>query len=123
LPHADDYGYQGGSSPAFRWDAKGFGAAYKNAVRRGQWHISLGLWAECLARKENYVEIDAGRVDAWGRPVLKIHVGYGDNEKRLFHNGQQQAAEMLEAAGARRCAPMASTPCRASAVTKSAPRA
>ncbi|MEO7653103.1 MAG: GMC family oxidoreductase, partial [Bryobacteraceae bacterium] len=64
------YGFQGGSSPAFDLNAPGFGASYKEAVRKGHWGINLGLWAECLARKENYVEIDPGRVDAWGIPVL-----------------------------------------------------
>jgi choline dehydrogenase-like flavoprotein len=95
------YGYQGGSSPSFNWSAPGFGAAYKRAVRNGAWHIDLGLWAECLARKENYVEIDRDRVDAWGIPVLKIHAEYGDNEKKLFNDGREQAGAMLEAAGAR----------------------
>ena len=95
------YGYQGGSSPSFNWSAPGFGAAYKRAVRNGAWRIDLGLWAECLARKENYVEIDRDRVDAWGIPVLKIHAEYGDNEKKLFNDGREQAGAMLEAAGAR----------------------
>jgi choline dehydrogenase-like flavoprotein len=95
------YGYQGGSSPSFNWSAPGFGAAYKRAVRNGAWQIDLGLWAECLARKENFVEIDRDRVDAWGIPVLKIHAEYGDNEKKLFNDGREQAGAMLEAAGAR----------------------
>jgi len=95
------YGYQGGSAPAFDFDAPGFGAQYKDAVRQGRWNINLGLWAECLARKENYVEIDRDRVDAWGIPVLRIHAQYGDNEKKLWQDGREQAAAMLEAAGAR----------------------
>jgi choline dehydrogenase-like flavoprotein len=95
------YGYQGGSSPSFNWRAKGFGASYKNAVRQGEWGISLGMWAECLARKENYVEIDRERVDAWGIPVLKITAEYGENEHRLFHDARDQAAAMLEAGGAK----------------------
>ena len=61
----------------------------------------MSMWAECLARKENYVEIDRERVDAWGIPVLKIHAEYGDNEKKLLDDGTEQAAEMLEAAGAK----------------------
>jgi choline dehydrogenase-like flavoprotein len=95
------YGYQGGSSPSFRFDAPGFGAKYKEAVRQGRWTISLGLWGECLARKENYVEIDRSRVDAWGIPVLTISAGWSDNEKKLWQDGREQAAEMLEAAGAK----------------------
>ena len=45
------YGYQGGSTPSFDFDAPGFGARYKAAVRQGHWNINLGLWAECLARR------------------------------------------------------------------------
>jgi len=63
-------------------------------------HRPLAL-AECLARKENYVELDKDRVDAWGIPTLKIHAEYGDNEKKLFDDGRQQAAEMIEAGGAK----------------------
>jgi choline dehydrogenase-like flavoprotein len=96
------YGYQGGSSPSFDMGAPGFGAAYKDAVRaNAKWGIDLTAWCECLARKENYVELDKNRVDAWGVPVLKVNAEYGDNEKKLWDDGREQAAEMLEAAGAK----------------------
>ncbi len=96
------YGYQGGSSPGFHMAAPGFGAKFKEAVRNeGRWGINLGVWAECLARKENYVEIDRRKKDAWGIPVLRIHMAWSDNEKKLFDDARQQAAEMLEAAGAK----------------------
>jgi choline dehydrogenase-like flavoprotein len=95
------YGYQGGSSPGFNWDASGFGASLKEALRTGHWNISLLAFCECLSRKENYVEIDKDRVDAWGIPILKMHAEYGDNEKKLWNDGREQAAEMLEAAGAK----------------------
>jgi choline dehydrogenase-like flavoprotein len=95
------YGFQGGSSPGFNLEAPGFGAKYKEAVRQGRWNINLGLWAECLARKENYVDIDRDRVDAWGIPILRINAEYRDNEKKLWKDGREQAAVMLEAAGAK----------------------
>ena len=95
------YGYQGGSSPNFHFSAPGFGASYKEAVRQGNWTINVGVWGECLARKENYVEIDGDNVDAWGIPVLKIHMVWSDNEKKLFDDGRQEGAAMLEAAGAK----------------------
>jgi choline dehydrogenase-like flavoprotein len=94
------YGYQGGSNPEFTMNAPGFGAQYKEAVRRGRWSISLGVWGECLPRYENFVEIDRDRVDAWGVPVLKIHMQWSDNERKLFEDAQQQAGEMLQSAGA-----------------------
>lgn len=94
------YGYQGGSSPSFNFGAPGFGASYKDAVRKGFWGISINLWGECLARKENFVELDPERVDAWGIPILRISAEWGDNEKKMWHDGREQAAEMLKAAGA-----------------------
>jgi choline dehydrogenase-like flavoprotein len=98
------YGYQGGSTPSFNFGAPGFGKQYKEAVREGTWGINIGLWGECLARKENAVAIDNNRVDAWGVPVLKINAGWSDNERKLWEDGKVQAAEMLEAAGARNVA-------------------
>jgi len=96
------YGYQGWSRPEFAFDAPGFGSEFKRAVReKARWVIGLGLWAECLARWENYVEIDPERTDAWGIPTLKIHMSWSDNELRLYEDARQQAAEMLEAAGAK----------------------
>lgn len=94
------YGYQGGSSPSFKLDAEGFGESYKEAVRRGQWHIGLEGFGECLARWENYCELDKNLVDAWGIPVLHFNVAYGDNELKMGEDIAACAAEMLEAAGA-----------------------
>lgn len=96
------YGYQGGSSPNFNFGAPGFGASYKEAVRTtGNWGINITAWAECLPRKENYVEIDKNKVDAWGIPALKINASWSDNELKLWNDSRDAAAEMLEAAGAR----------------------
>ncbi len=94
------YGYQGGSSPGFSTGAPGFGASYKEAVRAGNYGINISLWGECLARKENFVEIDPERVDAWGIPILKVQCEWSDNEKKLWQDGREQGAQMLEAAGA-----------------------
>lgn len=104
------YGYQGGSSPNFNFGAAGFGADYKAAVRDGQWSIGIGMWGECLARKENYVEIDRNKVDAWGIPVLKVNCAWGDNEMKMWADGKVQAAEMLEAAGAKNVRTYSDTP-------------
>jgi choline dehydrogenase-like flavoprotein len=95
------YGYQGGSMPSFSFGAPGFGKAYKDGVRNGQFGMSLGLWGECLARAENHVTLDKGKRDAWGIPTLRISADWSDNEKKLWEDGRNQAAEMLEAAGAK----------------------
>lgn len=95
------YGYQGGCAPAFDFAAPGFGKTFKEGVHKARWNASLAFFGESLARKENFVEIDKEKKDAWGIPVLKISASWSDNERAMFHDAQQQAAEMLEATGAK----------------------
>ena len=98
------YGYQGGGSRE-GWqrgmNQVGFGAEFKKALRRpGPWHFSFYGFGECLPNRENYVEIDKEKNDAWGIPALKIHCVFGDNEKAILKDMSIQGAEMLAAAGA-----------------------
>lgn len=95
------YGFQGSAVPAFNFDAPGFGAGYKRAVKEGVYGISLVAFGECLARNENYVSIDPTLKDAWGIPALHISMFYGENEKALQEDAAETGAEMLEAAGAK----------------------
>jgi choline dehydrogenase-like flavoprotein len=54
-----------------------------------------------LSRFENYVEIDPGGVvDAWGIPVLRIHIQHSENEREMGRNAAETAAEILKATGA-----------------------
>jgi len=94
------YGYQGGCTPSFDFAAPGIGAEYKDAVRNGHWSMRLNLYTECLARKENRVEIDPSRTDAWGIPILKMNMAWSDNELKMFADAQHEATAMLKAAGA-----------------------
>jgi len=95
------YGYQGGAGADFYFDAEGFGAGYKNAVKEGIYRINLGAFGESLARRDNMVEIDPSLKDAWGIPALRITMTHGDNERAMMEDAAASAAEMLEAAGAR----------------------
>ncbi|MEO8025900.1 MAG: GMC family oxidoreductase [Bryobacteraceae bacterium] len=95
------YGYQGWSNANPDFEGGGFGKGYKEQVRNGYWDVTLLGFGECLASKDNRVEIDRERVDAWGVPVLKMQMEYGDNEKRIHRDAQEQGAQMLEAAGAK----------------------
>lgn len=100
------YGYEGGSSiGSFPGNAKrtpGFGADFKKTVRR--WYVApVGLTtrANMLSRFENYVEIDPdGVVDAWGIPVLKVHIQHSDNEREMARDAAESATEILRRAGA-----------------------
>jgi choline dehydrogenase-like flavoprotein len=94
------YGYQGGCTQSFDFAAPGLGAQYKNAVRNGYWGMRLNLYTECLARKENRVEVDNLRTDAWGVPILKMNMSWSDNELKMFADAQHEAMAMLKAANA-----------------------
>ncbi|MBO0721567.1 MAG: GMC family oxidoreductase, partial [Blastocatellia bacterium] len=80
----------------------GMGSEFKKQVRR--WHVTtVGLTtrANMLSRFENYVEIDPdGVVDAWGIPVLKIHIQHSDNEREMGKDAAEMAEAILHEAGA-----------------------
>lgn len=95
------YGYQGGGGVNFNMGTAGFGMAYKEGLKSPIAYFGLGGFGECLAREDNYVEIDPGVADTFGIPVLRFHMKYGDNEHAMFKDIGVAAAEMLEAAGAK----------------------
>jgi choline dehydrogenase-like flavoprotein len=84
------------------WHAPGFGSEFKKKVRH--WYtapVYMTTRAEMLSRHENYTEIDPnGVVDAWGIPVLRIHIGHSDNEREMAKDAAETSEEILRAAGA-----------------------
>ena len=99
------YGFQGGSSINFNLRAAGFGEAYKKGVLDPEIALGLGGFGECLARWDNYVEIDPNVKDVFGIPVLRIHMTFGENEHAMIDDMAESAAEMLAAAGAKNVSP------------------
>ena len=95
------FGYEGESSTAFNWDAPGFGEAYKKALLEPRNRIDITGFGEVLPRWDNFVELDPSVKDAYGIPVLKIHMSDGENERAMIEDMGGSAGEMLEAAGAR----------------------
>jgi glucoside 3-dehydrogenase (cytochrome c) catalytic subunit len=101
------YGFECGSAtPMFPGIARraisGFGPEYKKQVRRFYTApVGMTVRAEMLSRFENYAEIDPdGIVDAWGIPVLKMHIQYSDNERDMAKDAADTSEEILRAAGA-----------------------
>jgi choline dehydrogenase-like flavoprotein len=100
------YGFEGGSAigafPGVARRIEGFGSEFKKQVRR--WYtapVSLTTRAAMLSRFENFIEIDPGGVvDAWGIPVLRIHIQHSDNEREMGKDATACAAEILKNAGA-----------------------
>ena len=89
-------------SPAAISRISGFGASFKRAVvdSKDSRRFFIGTSSECLARYENYIQLDPEVKDAWGIPALRMNVTWGDNEMRLFRHSADEGEEMLRAAGA-----------------------
>jgi choline dehydrogenase-like flavoprotein len=96
------YAYGGSINPGFRFNAPGFGAAYKQAVTQPQpTSISLSGFGECLPYEDNLCMVDPNTVDAFGIPVVRLRLSPHDNERAMLKDMAVAAAEMLEAIGAR----------------------
>ena len=99
------YGFQG-SGWRTDWQrgftTAGFGADFKRAMTKpGPWMFDFYGFGECLPNRDNYIELDKEKADAWGIPALKIHCAWRENERALLKDMSITAAEMLSAAGAR----------------------
>ena len=108
-PREKDYvrgfGFQGGGSTNFRMNAPGYGAAFKQGVLDPLTSVRLVGFGEVLARHDNFVEIDPKVVDKFGIPVLRIHMTWGENERKMIPDMAVTATRMLEAAGAKNIRP------------------
>jgi choline dehydrogenase-like flavoprotein len=97
------YGFEGDAGQGmfpYVADAKGFGAEFKEEVRKNRGsYISMGAFGEVLARYENYVDLDPVVKDKWGIPALRFHYQFGDNERRMVEDMRETAQEMFEATG------------------------
>jgi choline dehydrogenase-like flavoprotein len=101
------YGFQGGGAADFNWKAPGFGQAFKDHLKSPVTTLGLAGFGECLPYYENYVELDRDVVDIYGIPVLRIHMTWGENEKKLVPDMAETAVQMMEAAGAKNIEPYA----------------
>jgi glucoside 3-dehydrogenase (cytochrome c) catalytic subunit len=99
------YGYEGESTTDFNWRASGYGEGYKKALREPEVRLSMTGYVEMLPRWDNFVEIDRDVKDAYGIPVIKIHLSNGENEEAMMKDIDASAIEMLEAAGAKNILP------------------
>lgn len=79
----------------------GYAAAFKQRVRR-DYPATARVWlsaGEMLARRENRVEIDPQKKDAWGIPVLKIICTHSDNERAMYADAAEVMKEWMTQAG------------------------
>jgi choline dehydrogenase-like flavoprotein len=87
--------------PGFAASVPGYGSEWKKEVK-SRYVAQARVWiagAEMLARKENFIELDPEVKDAWGIPVVKIHITFSDNEYKLIEDFRQRAEEWFRKAG------------------------
>lgn len=76
------------------------GGDFKDALAEpGQWKMGIGGFGEILPYHENKITLDKTRKDAWGLNILAFDAEWKDNERKMRIDMQNDAVEMLEAAG------------------------
>ena len=98
------FGYQGGGSRQ-GWErgtgTKGFGANFKEELTEpGKWMFNIGGFGETLPDSNNRMTL-SNQKDKWGLPVVEFDAGWGENAMKMRVAMMNEAASMLEAAGAK----------------------
>ncbi len=82
-------------------EAGGYGDMLRSDVKRLYGAtIGFGGRGECIAREDNYCELDPNVVDEFGIPVLKFNYSFSDQELNQAKHMQETFAELLHAMGA-----------------------
>jgi choline dehydrogenase-like flavoprotein len=97
------FGYQGAASRE-GWSRDiaemNVGAAFKDALTEpGSWTMGMGGFGETLPYHENKITLDKTKKDKWGLPVLAFDAELKANELKMRIDMENDAKEMLEAAG------------------------
>lgn len=97
------FGYQGGASRE-GWSREvaelSIGGDFKDALcEPGQWQMGLGGFGEILPYHENKMTLDKTKKDKWGLNVISFDAEWRENERKMRKDMQNDAVEMLEAAG------------------------
>jgi choline dehydrogenase-like flavoprotein len=72
------------SNASWARNLPGFGADFKKEVlQRYPALMQLHPYGEIPPRAENRIEVDEARLDQYGVPLPRIHLGYTDNERKM----------------------------------------
>jgi len=96
------FGYQGGADRGRGVEIAemSIGVELKEALSEpGNWSMGMTAFGEMLPYHENKIYLDKNKKDKWGLPILAIDVEMKENEIRMRKDMENDAAEMLSAAG------------------------
>lgn len=78
----------------------GYGDKLRDDVKRYYGAtIGFGGRGECIAREDNYCELDPDVVDQWGIPVLRFNYSFSDHERNQAKHMQKTFEELIDAMG------------------------
>ncbi|EON76425.1 Glucose-methanol-choline (GMC) oxidoreductase:NAD binding site [Lunatimonas lonarensis] len=77
-----------------------FGPGFKEANSElGDWSVYMMMQGETIPKEESRVYLDSAQSDRWGMPLLRVDVGYDDNDEKSLKDFLEQGVAMLEKAG------------------------
>ncbi len=83
-------------------NTNGFGKDLKTQLASkelGPWYVGSQFMGETLPKETNTVSLDPSKKDEWGVPLLKLNVGYDDNDEKMLLDFFEQLTAMFTAAG------------------------
>jgi len=95
------FGYQNRRSVGWARSMPGFGKAYKQSVKdRYPAFLVFSPYGEMLPNKQSFIDLDLNKLDAYGLPMARRHVAWGENDRKIFREMTRWSRDILEAAGA-----------------------
>ena len=80
----------------------GYGDSLRDDVKRFYGSvIGISGRGECIAREDNYCELDPDVVDEWGIPVLRVNYTWSDHERLQAKHMHETFDEIFDAMGAK----------------------
>ncbi len=91
-----------------QYNSRGFGAEFKDRLRKpGEtWTWVMAGFGECLPNRANRLFLSSKKKDRFGIPQVAFDFQWGDNERAMARDIQQQGQRIMTAAGAVFSAPM-----------------
>jgi choline dehydrogenase-like flavoprotein len=83
-------------------DRSGMGESLKQSLgqtKYGNWSVGSHMMGETIPKESNYVALDKTQKDPFGVPMMKINVGYDDNDEKMIKDYIEQMTEMFTNAG------------------------
>ncbi|WP_266203015.1 GMC oxidoreductase [Pontibacter kalidii] len=83
-------------------DRSGFGVDLKEQLLNptwSNWKVGSHMMGETIPKEESQVSLDKDQKDAWGMPLLRINIGYDDNDEKMVADYLEQMTEMFTKAG------------------------